>query len=1100
MRRSTLVVAFIGALVALLVGGWPERAAAQTTVIVSNVTELEAAVLAARGGGPANIRLRAGTYDLQSRVELSVAAGSTAVVQNFGDGPVVFTNFGSFRTGFTTGTGTYIFKGLTFAGSFQSITHDGGNLVVLDSTFTGNQLAIYTDSGDAHIAVVNSTFWENGATCLNFCGGIRLDSHASATITNSTFIGNGIGIYGLVSVDVVANTLLLKNRRDCLVQDTIVTFVKSLDGDGTCAATSSQATTYTLGLQSVTPGFGDHGGLVPTWLHTVLAPDPAPKAGDPGRCPLLDARGGVRNNACDIGALEVTHDFQMDATTGVGPVTFEVSAGFATGFRAIDPARVAPGNLPAGVTFPFGLFEWSVSNLSLGQSVDVTMTFPAAIAAPLQYWKGLLAIGPWTDLCLQTACTQPNPNQLRFTLVDGGVGDLDGVANGIIRDPGGLGVSTDVPVDPNLAITKAVRDGGALVSVLTVNNGATATYRLTVFNTASGSTRAPITVTDTLNTGLTFVSAGSDPRCSAAGQVVTCVSPGILAGGASDAFDVAVQVAGNAAPVGGVVSIPNTAVVATLHDTEPADNTSNVVMLTVVGGAPPNLRVQKRIMVGGTPSAGPVRVSQGEHVTYQLQVSNAGAGATAGAAVVTDTLDPRLSFVTAGSDARCSATGTVVTCAASGVIPAGGSDTFTLVTQVSGAITPTGSPIEVLNRATVSTPYDSDAGDDTSNSVTLNVVLGTATGVGTDITVQPVSDIGEPQPIAVTFASVSSPGFTTAIPSATGPALPADLRLGSSYYDIFSTARYTAPITVCVTGQFAGAPTLLQLDNGSWVTLPNQQALPVSGPPFTTSCATTSSLSSLVVGVANTPPALLLPAGITAEASSAAGAVVAFVATANDAEDGGLSVACSPVSGALFPLGVTTVTCGAIDANGANASGTFTVTVVDSTAPAIVVPANITQTTTSTSGLAVSFTVTANDSVSGGLTPSCVPASGSVFPIGPTTVRCAAQDAAGNVATAAFTVTVILSDGGPQAPTLTRMTPDSGRRGTYLIVLFQGTGLGRKPTVQFGEDVRVVEVLSFSPTVAGALVYIRPTAVRGPRDVTITNDAGTSNPLTFVVR
>ena len=41
-----------------------------------------------------------------------------------------------------------------------------------------------------------------------------------------------------------------------------------------------------------------------------------------------------------------------------------------------------------------------------------------------------------------------------------------------------------------------------------------------------------------------------------------------------------------------------------------------------------------------------------------------------------------------------------------------------------------------------------------------------------------------------------------------------------------------------------------------------------------------------------------------------------------------------------------------------------------------------------------------------GATVSCVPASGSTFPIGTSTVLCTASDAAGNTATRSFTVTV----------------------------------------------------------------------------------------------
>jgi hypothetical protein len=50
--------------------------------------------------------------------------------------------------------------------------------------------------------------------------------------------------------------------------------------------------------------------------------------------------------------------------------------------------------------------------------------------------------------------------------------------------------------------------------------------------------------------------------------------------------------------------------------------------------------------------------------------------------------------------------------------------------------------------------------------------------------------------------------------------------------------------------------------------------------------------------------------------------------------------------------------------------------------------------------------VTAEDDVDGSLTPVCSPASGSVFPLGTTTVTCSARDSSGNEATATFTVQV----------------------------------------------------------------------------------------------
>lgn len=76
-----------------------------------------------------------------------------------------------------------------------------------------------------------------------------------------------------------------------------------------------------------------------------------------------------------------------------------------------------------------------------------------------------------------------------------------------------------------------------------------------------------------------------------------------------------------------------------------------------------------------------------------------------------------------------------------------------------------------------------------------------------------------------------------------------------------------------------------------------------------------------------TPPELGLPAQVLAEASSTAGAQVSYEVSAQDGRDGVVPVACSPQSGALFPVGVTLVTCSASDSSGNTAHGSFPVIV-----------------------------------------------------------------------------------------------------------------------------------------------------------------------------
>ena len=76
-----------------------------------------------------------------------------------------------------------------------------------------------------------------------------------------------------------------------------------------------------------------------------------------------------------------------------------------------------------------------------------------------------------------------------------------------------------------------------------------------------------------------------------------------------------------------------------------------------------------------------------------------------------------------------------------------------------------------------------------------------------------------------------------------------------------------------------------------------------------------------------TPPILAVSTAVTADATTPAGAVVTYEATATDDSDPAPVVACSPASGTAFAVGVTTVFCTATDAAGNEASATFGVTV-----------------------------------------------------------------------------------------------------------------------------------------------------------------------------
>jgi hypothetical protein len=114
--------------------------------------------------------------------------------------------------------------------------------------------------------------------------------------------------------------------------------------------------------------------------------------------------------------------------------------------------------------------------------------------------------------------------------------------------------------------------------------------------------------------------------------------------------------------------------------------------------------------------------------------------------------------------------------------------------------------------------------------------------------------------------------------------------------------------------------------------------VPQSGSTFpmgttTVTCSSTDRYNntgsrSFSVKVADTTkPTLTLPADITVDATSPAGAVVTYSASATDIVSGAVTVNCSRPSRSTFPISTTTVTCSAADAAGNSVSGSFNVLV-----------------------------------------------------------------------------------------------------------------------------------------------------------------------------
>ena len=345
---------------------------------------------------------------------------------------------------------------------------------------------------------------------------------------------------------------------------------------------------------------------------------------------------------------------------------------------------------------------------------------------------------------------------------------------------------------------------------------------------------------------------------------------------------------------------------------------------------------------------------------------------------------------------------TLVTCSATDAAGNTGSASFSVTVVDTTAPFISGTPSNITKEATsaagATATYTSPTANDLvsgSVAVTCSPASGSTFALGTTTVNCSASDAA---------GNTASSSFTVTVVDTTAPTIAPHSNVGP----IEATGPSGAAATYT-------SPTANDLVSGSVAVT----CSPASGSTFalgttTVNCSAsdaagnTASSSFTVTVVDTTPPTLTLPGPTTAEATGSSGAAATYAASASDLVSGSVAVNCSPASGSTFGLGATTVNCSASDAAGNIASGSFTVTVVDTTPPTVTVPANITAEATGPSGAAVTFTATASDLVDGVIAPTCSPLSGSTFALdATTTVTCSATDAHGNTGSASFSVSVV---------------------------------------------------------------------------------------------
>jgi hypothetical protein len=442
---------------------------------------------------------------------------------------------------------------------------------------------------------------------------------------------------------------------------------------------------------------------------------------------------------------------------------------------------------------------------------------------------------------------------------------------------------------------------------------------------------------------------------------------------------------------------------------------------------------------------------------------------------------------------------------------------------VDGDLTPTCSPVSGSNFSPGATTVTCSVTDSHGNTgsasftVTVNVVDTTppVLSLPSDITTTSESSGGK----VVTYSASATDNVDGSITPSCAPASGSTFPIGTTTVSCTATDSHgnsstgtfnvevdlvdtTAPVltvpadftvTTGSSGGVAVTYSATATDNIDGSIAPS--CSPPSGATFplgatTVSCTATDAHSNTaqatftvtVVLVDTTPPSLTgVPASSKREADGPAGSTVTYATpTAVDNVDGPIPVTCAPASGQTFPLGTTKVTCTATDSHGNSASASFTVAVVDTTPPRLVVPPASFVYATSGAGIpaasapvqAFLATAAANDLVDP--SPTIANDAPAVLPVGDTTITFTATDASGNSAraTAVLTVKPQPPPGTPQpAPPVVDRTPPDDVTGLKVTVGNRLVRIVWKLPKATDFDHLEIQRSSTAPGATQALVY-----------------------------
>jgi uncharacterized repeat protein (TIGR01451 family) len=373
-----------------------------------------------------------------------------------------------------------------------------------------------------------------------------------------------------------------------------------------------------------------------------------------------------------------------------------------------------------------------------------------------------------------------------------------------------------------------VDNGPRLVATKThsgnFTDGQNGVWTVGVSNTGSTATSGTITLTDTLQNGLTFVSGiGTNWTCSAAAQVVTCTTAAVLNPG-DVAPTIALTVLAGPASVG---TFTNTVVPSGGN----AAYYKNGTNTTTVIGVP-------RLALAKTHSG---TFYAGLQTTYTLTPSNTGTLATSGTLTLVDTLPAGLNYVSAsGVGWVCGNSGQVVTCTSTVPIALGSSgNTVGVTVNPQTAAVPSVTNTATLSGGGAATPASASDPTTVAEAPVLGISKTHAgnfvAGTNGTYTITPINSgaqattgtytVVDTLPAGLTFVSATGTGWSCSDAGATVTCTSSNViaasSIGPSITLVVAVAASAVPnVTNVASSSGGGAPNTGSASDVTTVTIP----------------------------------------------------------------------------------------------------------------------------------------------------------------------------------------------------------------------------------------------------------------------------------------